>query len=140
MVHALHEAHRVLRPEGRLIDLRPAVVHRRVGLTSGGHFHVLGAMREALDLDRTANRAVAHVLRERRFQAEGRIQFECRRVLDSLDDLRAFVAEFATIRPDFPSHDWLIRRAERAVSAARGDEKLVVTGPLVMRVLRKLDK
>ncbi len=138
MVHALKEAHRVLRPEGRLIDLRPAAVHRRVGLARGGRFQLLGTMREALDLDRAANRAVAHVLRERLFRAEGRVQFECHRLLDSLDDLHDFFAEFATVRADFPSHAWLIRRLERALNTSRGRAQIAVTGPLVMKVLRKL--
>ena len=32
MVHALTEAHRVLKPSGLLIDMRPAAKHRRAGL------------------------------------------------------------------------------------------------------------
>ena len=63
MVHALREAHRVIKPNGILIDLRPALVHRRVGIERAGRFRQLGRMYESLDDDREANRSVAYVLR-----------------------------------------------------------------------------
>lgn len=140
MVHALREAHRVLNPNGILIDLRPAAVHRRVGIAHHSRYQQLGTMREPLDDDRAANRAIAHVLRAGLFQAEWRTQFDCRRVMDSLDDFRIFLDEFVTLSDlPLPPHDWLIQRVQRALNAARGQKKIVVRGPLVMRVLRKLD-
>src|SRR5262245_56435248 len=63
MVHALREAWRVLRPGGIAIDLRPAVVHRRVRVVRDGQPLPLGTMRESLADQRAAERAVARVTR-----------------------------------------------------------------------------
>src|SRR5574341_1095642 len=117
MVHALREAHRVLKPNSLLIDLRPAAIHRQVGIVRAGCYQLLGTMREKLGDDRAANRAVAQV--------------ECRRVMDSLGDLRTFIDEFYTLGADLPPHDWLIQRVNRALDATRGKKQIVVSGPLV---------
>jgi len=137
MVHALHEAQRVLKPEGLLVDLRPAAVHRRVGITRKGLYDELAAMREKFDDDRAANRAVTRILREGLFKSESRTQFDCPRVMDTLDEFQAWIEEFVKLGGLF-SHDWLVQRVERVLSAKRGKSKIVVKGPLVMRVLRKL--
>ncbi len=139
MVHALHETHRVLKANGTLIDLRPAAVHRRVGLVHTGGYQHVGTMREPLDDDRAANRTITHVLNRGLYRAEWRTQFECQRVMDSLDDFRQFLAEFITLAKDLPPHDWLLRRVQRALDTAPGQAKILVKGPLVLRVLRKMD-
>lgn len=138
MVHALHEAQRVLKPDGFLVDLRPAAVHRRVGITRKGLYEELAAMREKFDDDRAANRAVTHVLREGLFKAESRTQFDCPRVLDTLDEFQAWMEEFSQVG-GLPPHDWLVQRVERVLSSKRGKSKIVIRGPLVMRVLRKVN-
>lgn len=139
MVHALREAHRVLKPNGILVDLRPALVHRRVGIERAGCYRQLGTLREPLDDDRAANRSVSYVLRSGLFKAEWRTQFDCRRVMDSLSDFRTFMDEFVTLRTDLPPQQWLIQRVERAVNTTGGKKKIVVRGRLLMNVLRKPD-
>jgi hypothetical protein len=57
MVHALYEAQRVLHPNGIILDLRPAPVHRRVGIQSEAGYREVGVMRENLEDDYAANRA-----------------------------------------------------------------------------------
>ncbi len=138
MVHALHEAHRVLNSNGILVDLRPAAVHRRVGIVRQGRFEHIGNMRERFDDDRAADRAIRQVLEEGLFKTEWRSKFRCRRLMDTPNDLRQWVDEFVT-SSDLPSHDWLIERVERALSRKRTEWKIEVRGPLQVRVLRKLD-
>jgi hypothetical protein len=136
MVHALHEAQRVLRPDGLLVDLRPAAVHRRVGVIQAGRYRPLGAMRETFDDDRAADCAVTQVEGEGRLKAEGRAVFACNRIMDSLDEFQEWLADFVKLG-NLPSHDWLVRRVERALDVAGGRARVVVSGPLVLRLLRK---
>src|SRR5262245_3721181 len=136
MVHALHEAQRVLRPNGLLVDLRPAAAHRRVGLTQAGHYRLLGIMREKFDNDRAADRAVTEVEREGWFKEEGRTRFACDRIMDSLEEFQEWLAEFTNLGT-LPSHGWLVQRVERALEATGEAARIVVSGPLVLRLLRK---
>src|SRR5512135_2323064 len=94
MVHALTEAHRVLKPGGILIDLRPAAEHRRLGLGEGTHWRLIGPLHEILDDDRAANAAIARVVREGYFREETRRQFLLDRVMDTMDELHDWLADF----------------------------------------------
>jgi hypothetical protein len=136
MVHALCEARRVLKPNSILIDLRPAIKHRDVGIVRAGRYRMLGTMRERFDEDRAANRAIAHVLGKKLFRQEWRTQFECDRVFATLSAYREWMSEFTQVG-GLKSHDWLVRRVERASKGQRGKSKIVVRAPLVMSVLRK---
>ena len=136
MVHALHEAQRVLRRDGLLVDLRPAAVHRRVGVIRAGRYRPVGVMRETFDDDRAADRAVTQVEREGRFKAERRTVFACNRIMDSLDEFQEWLAD-SVKRGKLPAHDWLVRRVERVLDATKGKARVMVSGPLVLRVLRK---
>jgi len=136
MVHALLEAHRVLKPDGLLIDLRPAAVHRHVGITEGDGYRLLWVMRETFEDDHAADRAVKEVISKQNFKAEGRRQFACYRTMDRIDEFQAWLEDFLN-RNKFGSHDWLVERLERALDEADGKTRIVVCGPLVMRVLRK---
>ena len=137
-MHALHEAHRVLKPDGLLIDLRPAAVHRRIGITRAGRYRQLGLMREEFDDDFAANRAVAHVVQQGLFKTEWRTQFDCRRRMDTFAEFRVWMEELITLGK-LPSHAELIQKVERAFKASHGKREIVVRGPLRLRVLRKLD-
>src|SRR5215510_9020551 len=121
MVHALHEAQHVLRPNGILFDLRPAPVHGRVSIQSDAGVQEIGAMREDLTDDYFANRAVKQVLREGLFKSERFTQFNCNRVMDSFDEFRTWLLEFTTLgRERSSAHDWLAKRVERAYQATPG--------------------
>src|SRR5215831_14126144 len=113
MVHALREAHRVLRPGGILIDLRPAPVHRRIGLGEGRAWRLVGVMREPLEEDRRADHAVEQAVRQGLFRVRARGAVLLERVMDDMNDFRAWMTEFNQRRV-LSAHTWLIRRLERA--------------------------
>ena len=136
MVHALREAHRVLKPDGLLIDLRPAAVHRRVGFRVGDEYRLPWMMRENFDDDHAADRSVAEVLGEGLFKAGSYNRFDCHRVMDTLDEFVAWLTDFVN-RDKLPSHDWLVHLVKAGLQAAYGYPRIVVSGPLVMQVLQK---
>jgi len=139
MVHALHEAQRLLQPNGILFDLRPAPVHRRVGIQSDTGVQEIGVMREDLTDDYVANRAVKQVLREGLFKSEKFTQFNCNRVMDNLTEFQTWLLEFTTLgRERSTAHDWLSARVERAYHAIPGKKKVIVHSPLMLRRLRNL--
>ena len=125
MVHALQEARRVLKPDGVIIDLRPGLQHRRVAVVRAGQAQPMGAMREQFDDARAANRAVARLVRRahgsRRtppLRLESRRGVDCDRVMDGLDDLRAWLADFSSRDDSLPPHTWLVERVGRALGSA----------------------
>ena len=137
MVHALQEAHRVLKPNGILIDLRPAPAHRRLGIGEGRRWQFVGRLHEVLDDDHAADAAVARVVRQGLFGTEKRTEFQLDRVLDAVEEARDFLADFDQ-RRDLPPHTPLLKRLERRYSRLRQPQKIVVRGPMHLAILRKL--
>jgi hypothetical protein len=136
MVHALTEAHRVLKPNGLLIDMRPAAKHRCAGLGEGKRWKLVGAMSEKFDDDIASDRAVKQVVREKLFRREFQIEFDLDRVMDTLQDFRAWLDDFSTDK--IPSHDSLYQKVERALEKEPVGTKITVRGPLKIGVMRKL--
>ena len=134
MVHALREAHRVLKPHGFLFDLRPGLMHRRVGLSRAGRWHLVGTMRENFSDDRAANAAVALILREGLFERETQMKLDLKRYLDTPKELHAWLDEYSKLG----RHDWLVKRVQRAFINESSETKIVVRGPLEISVMRKV--
>ncbi len=136
MVHALREAHRVLKPDGLLLDLRPGAVHRRVGIEVDSQYKQLAIMNESLKDDFAANRAVAEIIQEGLFKTVSRIQVNCNRSM-ALTDFSSWLADFPTDRD--ARQERLIRIVERAFEEVNGKrKKIVVQGPLILKVLKKI--
>lgn len=95
-----------------------------------------GAMREKFDDDIASDRAVRQVVREKRFRREFQIEFDLDRVMDNLQDFRAWLDDFSTDK--IPSHDWLYQKVERALVKEPVGTKITVRGPLKIGVMRKL--
>ena len=93
-------------------------------------------MREKFDDDLAADRAVKQVTREGLFKQESLVEFDLDRVMDTLQDFRAWLDDFSPER--LPSHDWLYRRVERALAKNPQNVKITMRGPLKLGVLRKL--
>lgn len=136
MVHALRETHRVLRPGGLVVDLRPAAKHRRVGLGKGRAWRLAGVMRESFDKDRAADRAVAEVVRADWFRRGARTAFTVDREMDTIDDFLGWLKDFGGRRP-MSSHAWLIDKLHRKLAAQRAT--VVVRGILKLQVLQKVE-
>jgi SAM-dependent methyltransferase len=136
MVHALREAHRVLKPDGLLLDLRPGAVHRRVGIEVDSQYKQLAIMNESLQDDYAANRAVAEIIREGLFKTVSRIQVNCNRSM-ALTDFSSWLADFPSDRD--ARQERLIRIVEHAFEEVNEKrKKIVVKGPLILKVLKKI--
>jgi len=136
MVHALTEAHRALKPNGILLDIRPAAKHRRAGLGKGKGWRSVGSMREKFDDDVASDRAVRQAVREGYFRRASQTEINIDRVMDTLQDFRAWLDDFSTDK--LPSHEWLYRKVERTLAKERDGIKITVRGPLKIGVLRKI--
>ena len=92
MVHALSEAHRVLRVGGALIDLRPTIINRQVGLELGGARLHIGEIdsSDSIPDHQVADAALVAALTAGKFHAEHRENFEFVTDLDTLEDLQEF--------------------------------------------------
>jgi hypothetical protein len=130
MVHALREVESVLRPQGVLIDLRPAPIQRRISLVRSGRHASLGTTCDNLADDFAADRAVAAVIRGGVFEPVRTSRFVCRRVYDSVEEL----SEWFT---DSGPHQRLLRRLRRRAATSPPGAKVVLSVPMVIRVLRK---
>ena len=138
MVHALEEAWRVLSPDGLLIDLRPAMVHRSVGVVDAAGLRKLGFMRERFDDDILANRAVAGVVRRGLFRRTQRTRVACTREMGTLDEFRSWLDPYVGLGK-LPSHGWLLKKLDHALTDAGRGAKIVVSAPLELQVLAKRD-
>jgi hypothetical protein len=136
MVHALRQCHRVLRPEGVLLDLRPAAVHRLVGLETSRRFRRLAVMRERFGEEHAADRAVAKVVRQGLFKVEERRRFPCSRAMDTVREFEDWL-EIAIRLSKWPRHDWLVERVAGRLQGRPAGTTIVVRGPMDLCVLRK---
>src|SRR5205823_13318354 len=97
MVDALHEAHRVLAPGGTLLDARPdsrvLAYAEQVRPKGRRRVGVIRTSTRELPNDQAADRAIATVVRERRFRRHGTHRFWHLVHFDDLGALREYLSE-----------------------------------------------
>ncbi len=71
------------------------------------------------------------------FEARRRVRVQCNRTMDTLPVFGAWSDDIVASN-GLASHDWLLQRVERAIGVGKGRAKIVVRGPLDLRVLEKL--
>jgi hypothetical protein len=134
MVHALRQARGVLKDDGYLLDLRPAIVHRRVGIELNGSYKPVAVMEENFDGDYAANRAVKQMIEAGLLVMRRRLRFDCTRRMDRFTDFKAWLEEtarFGKIRSAEP----LLERVKVALKSRNGKTRIVVHAPVDLRVL-----
>jgi len=95
-------------------------------------------MKEDLSDDHSANQAVMTAVGRGLFRRELYDRFDLKRHVGGLSLFRAWLEEFAVIGR-LPPHEWLVDRVAAALRRGSAKAKVVVRGPLEMRVLRKRD-
>jgi len=96
MVHALREVHRVLAPNGILIDLRPLDERWPVEIASARETRSVGRLLDsetALATDQSANQAVEQVAREKLFAKEKEEFFSYFYYWDTPNEMQTFINE-----------------------------------------------
>lgn len=96
MVHALGEIHRVLAPDGVLIDLRPLCDRWSVEVVSARETHVTGYVTDlplGLEDDAAANRAMAQAEANGWFTREKETFFPLNYLWDTASDMEKWIDE-----------------------------------------------
>jgi hypothetical protein len=96
MVHALEEIHRVLGPEGILIDMRPLASQWRVEVFSARETRQTGTVTDlpvGLEDDRAANRAMAEAESSGWFQREKEELFSIDYIWDTASEMEEWIDE-----------------------------------------------
>ncbi len=103
MVHALHEIHRVLKPNGTLIDLRPAIGNRAVEVDLSYailHAGEVDSTRTIADKE-MADNMIAQVTSDGFFTLDHEERFDTVTDLDTLADLIEYAKSFKnSVLPD----------------------------------------
>lgn len=114
MVHALEEIHRLLRPDGKLIDIHPVVEAPLIEVHQGGR--VLFAQPNpdySAEDYRQADNALAQAIRRRFFVVERSGQFDFMVYGSSVAELRDYIAEANAFEDGSKDEAAAAREAER---------------------------
>jgi len=136
MVHALRQARRVLKDGGYLLDLRPAPLHRHIGIEQDGKCELLIVMKEDFVDDYAANRAVKEVIDAGLLKLIRRTRFDCTRRMDRFSDFKTWLDEYVSMGKVRGAEE-LLETVKRAMRSRKGKRRIVILGPVDLRVLVK---
>ena len=136
MVHALRQARRVVKHGGYLLDLRPAPIHRHVGIENGGSRQHLAVMKENFGDDYAANQAVKELVTAGELVMKRRIRFDCTRRMDRFHDFKVWLDEYVRLGK-IRSQEFLLHSVQEMLKSLSGKARIVVRGPVDLRVLVK---
>ena len=136
MVHALREIHRILKPRGTLIDLRPHSTNRQVlvelsyATLNAGEIDSSRSVADRLAADHVIEQAV----KDKLFTLEHHTHFELYTDLDTVDDLREYGKSFnRSVLPEA-----VIQQVERLTHDENDDFSIRVQRPFTIARYRKL--
>jgi hypothetical protein len=139
MVHALGEIHRILVPNGILIDLRPVSDHWLIEVFSARETRETGHVTDlplGLEDDEAANQAMANAEANEWFQRESETFFPFYYVWDTASDMEKWIDEEWE---DFVGLDEEARHATRSAWAlGDADSRVRVKVKMLLTKWRKL--
>jgi hypothetical protein len=137
MVHALKKTHRLLKPDGLLIDIQPTPTPQTVEVHSDGRASEAGKLGHRQDwaLHKQAHAALAQVVEEGLFVVEREINFPFLYHADTLVTLRNWLAENweNSILDDETG-----RRVEELLASAGAGSVAIIREPVRMMRLRQV--
>jgi SAM-dependent methyltransferase len=136
MVHTLREIHRVLKPKGTMIDLRPNLGGRIVNVV------LSSAILRAGEVDSSrfepnkysANHAIEQVVADRLFKLEYDEVFDLMTDLDTVDDLREFGE---SLHQDILA-DAVIEQVEKLTADETEDFSIRIRRPMMIARYRRI--
>ena len=139
MVHALEEIHRLLKPNGFLIDIHPVAEHSSVELHQNGKTHLVGQLEVSqwcVDFQE-ADKALDEIIQRGTFTVEEKGMFETLTYYDSATEMGTalkqsilkYVREGEPVDEEVSHVDVLASQAKELLRAANGEATLVLREP-----------
>lgn len=137
MVHALHEAHRVLKRGGQLIDPRPLSSHPPIDIMTSSGVVSAGNVDETPGVpdDQAADQAIEQVVHSGRFEMTSREKFKLATYWESLDGLLEYATERWTATARIP--DEVRQRAVELVDHEEDDPRVRIVREMHLAVYRR---
>lgn len=135
MVHTLHDIHRILKPHGTLIDLRPDASNSPVMLDLASVTLHVGEVDSSRTYDEkwAADKAMQHVVDDGLFKLDHQTTFHIVDDLDTVEDLRVYRESFN--RSVLADH--VIERVAELILDEDDDYRIRVLSPMVITRYRK---
>jgi hypothetical protein len=136
MVHALEEIHRLLKPDGKLIDIHPVAEHSSVEIHQNGKIDLVGQLEViqwCVDFEE-ADKALGEIIRRGVFTVEEKSNFDTLTYYDSAaemgtalkESIHKYVREGEPVDEEVLQVETLAAQAEEILQAAGSSAELVL--------------